>query len=72
MGKLANAQVALGQQNKETGPLMTVRETADYLAVTEGTVCRLVKECNLPARWVGGQWRFRAESIDAWIRGDDS
>ncbi len=50
--------------------LMTVKEVAAFLAVTEPTVYQLMKECNLPARWVGSGWRFRARTVDAWTRGE--
>jgi len=60
----------LDQRSRETSPLMTVKEVAEFLAVTERTVYRLMKECNLPACWVGGGWRFRAKTVDAWTRGE--
>ena len=58
-------------QQEQTSPFMTMREAAAYLAVTEETVYRLMKEQNLPTCVAGGQWRFKAESIEAWIRGGD-
>ena len=60
----------LGEQTKEAGPLITVKGLAEYLGVTTRTVYRLLKERNLPACRVGGQWRFQAESIEAWMRGE--
>ena len=39
-----------------------------YLAVTPRTVYRLLKERRLPAYRVGGQWRFKLEMIEAWMR----
>jgi excisionase family DNA binding protein len=55
-------------QRKATSPLMTVQEVAAYLAVNERTVYRLLKERDLPAFRVGGQWRFKAELIDGWMQ----
>ena len=62
-------QVVLREQAKETGPVLTVKDLAEYWGVTTRTVYRLLKECNLPACRVGGQWRFEAESIEAWMQG---
>jgi excisionase family DNA binding protein len=56
-------------QREQASSFMTMSEAAAYLAVTEGTVHRLMNEHNLPACVAGGQWRFKAESIEAWIRG---
>jgi excisionase family DNA binding protein len=58
-------------QQKSIGALMTVGEVATYLAVNERTVYRLIKEGHLPAYRVGGQWRFKVEMIDAWMRRSD-
>ena len=57
----------LEKQDRQANPLMTVKEVATYLAVTERTIYRLVKENRLPAYKVGGQWRFKAEMLDAWM-----
>ena len=50
--------------------LMTVKDVATYLSVTERTVYRLVKDHRLPAYKVGGQWRFKADMIEAWMQKD--
>ncbi len=47
--------------------ILTIREVADYLKVTERTLYRLVKDGELPAFKVGNSWRFRREDISAWI-----
>jgi excisionase family DNA binding protein len=54
----------------QTSILMTVKDVATYLAVTERTVYRLVKDHRLPAYKVGGQWRFKADMIEGWIQKD--
>ena len=53
-----------------TSVLMTVKDVATYLAVTERTVYRLVKDHRLPAYKVGGQWRFKGDMIEAWMQKD--
>ncbi|MEK6604476.1 MAG: helix-turn-helix domain-containing protein [Nitrospirota bacterium] len=50
--------------------LMTVKDVATYLSVTERTVYRLVKDHRLPAYKVGGQWRFKADMIESWMQKD--
>lgn len=60
------------KQTKKPQPniLMTVKDVATYLSVTERTVYRLVKDHRLPAYKVGGQWRFKADMIEAWMQKD--
>lgn len=47
--------------------ILTVKEVADYLQLTERTLYRLVQDGILPGFRVGGSWRFRLRDIDAWI-----
>jgi len=47
--------------------LMTLKEVAEYLRVTEKTVYRLLKRGHIPATKVGHQWRFDRDSIDEWL-----
>ena len=47
--------------------LRTVEEIARYLNVDKFTVYRLITNDNLPGFKVGGQWRFKQESVDAWL-----
>ncbi len=47
--------------------IMTIREVADYLKLTEKTAYRLVAEGKIPGFKVGGSWRFRKSEIDTWI-----
>jgi len=58
------------QKKPTTNILMTVKDVATYLAVTEQTVYRLVKDHKLPAYKVGGQWRFKADMIESWMQKD--
>jgi excisionase family DNA binding protein len=51
--------------------LSTVQEVATYLAVNKRTVYRLLKDHRLPAYRVGGQWRFKLEVIEDWMRRQD-
>src|SRR5439155_1034721 len=51
------------QKKQTTSTLMTVKDVATYLAVTERTVYRLVKDHKLPAYKVGGQCRGIAGEV---------
>ena len=50
-----------------TDEILTIREVAEYLKVTEKTVYGLAQKRLIPGFKVGGQWRFRCQDIDAWI-----
>lgn len=48
--------------------ILTIKEVADYLKVTERTLYRLAQEGKIPAFKVGGSWRFRREDLERWIQ----
>lgn len=48
--------------------ILTLKELAEYLKLTEKTAYRLAAEGKLPGFKVGGSWRFRREDINAWIQ----
>jgi excisionase family DNA binding protein len=50
------------------GEILTIREVANYLKVTERTIYRLSAGKKIPAFKVGGAWRFSRADIDLWIR----
>ena len=52
------------QMNTE---IMTIKEVAEYLKLTEKTAYRLAAEGKVPGFKVGGSWRFTRREIDAWI-----
>jgi len=49
------------------GDILTIKQVADYLKVTERTIYRLAAGKQIPAFKVGGSWRFRKADIDSWI-----
>ncbi len=49
------------------GDILTIRQLAEYLMVSEKTVYRMLDRNELPAVRVGAQWRFRKQDIDAWL-----
>ena len=55
------------QMKKDYLTILTVREVADYLRMSEAKVYRLVKERHLPAVRIGKSWRFRKDLLDEWL-----
>lgn len=49
--------------------LLTTRELEELLQLDRVTIYRMVKDGELPALRVGGQWRFSSDAIDAWLQG---
>ena len=47
--------------------ILTIRQLAEYLMVSEKTVYRMLDRNEIPAIRVGAQWRFRQGDIDAWL-----
>ena len=48
--------------------ILTIKQVAEYLKVTERTIYRLAAAKKIPAFKVGGTWRFARADIDAWIK----
>ena len=49
--------------------ILTTKELAEYLKLTETTIYRYVREGKVPAFWKGGRWRFSKDRIDALLSG---
>jgi excisionase family DNA binding protein len=47
--------------------ILTVREVAQYLRMSETKVYRLVKERRIPVVRIGKAWRFRKDLLDDWL-----
>ena len=47
--------------------IMTIREVAEYLKLTEKTAYRHAADGKIPGFKLGGAWRFRHSEIDRWI-----
>ena len=56
------------QQHTSLKPLMSVKEVARTLGVSERTVETLVAGGKLRPLWIKGQRRFHPDAIDAFIR----
>ena len=46
---------------------MTVKETADYIGISRGTVYNMVKANQIPHVKIGGKILFHRETIDKWL-----
>jgi len=50
-----------------SGEILTLKEVARLLRMSEKTVYTMAQHKELPAFKVRGQWRFRGEDLDLWI-----
>ena len=48
--------------------VLTLDEVAVFLRVHPSTVYRLLKKRQIPAFKMGSDWRFNQESVERWIR----
>jgi excisionase family DNA binding protein len=48
--------------------VLTAKETAEYLRLSEMTVLRLAAQGIIPGAKIGRQWRFERESVQMLIR----
>jgi excisionase family DNA binding protein len=48
--------------------ILTIREVAGYLKVTDRTIYRLAAAKKIPAFKVGGTWRFSLADLESWIK----
>ena len=47
--------------------ILTIKQVAEYLKVTDRTLYKLAAAKKIPAFKVGGTWRFSRADIDRWI-----
>ena len=55
------------QMTKDHLTILTVREVAKYLRISEAKVYRLAKQRRIPVVRIGKTWRFRKDLLDEWI-----
>jgi len=48
--------------------IMTVRQVAEYLQMDEHTIYKLARSGQIPSIKIAGQWRFKKDLIDNWIK----
>ena len=47
--------------------IMTLKEVAEFLKLSELSLYRLLRERKIPAFKIGQQWRFKKSALDKWI-----
>lgn len=47
--------------------ILLVEEVAEYLRVNKQTIYNLLRQGQLPAKKIGGQWRFHKKAIDEYL-----
>ena len=52
----------------DEGDILTLRQVAEFLKVTERTIYRLAAAKKIPAFKVGGTWRFSKAESTEWIQ----
>ena len=52
--------------------LLTTREVQSLVRLNRVTIYRLIRDGELPAIKIGGQWRFSRKAIEAWLSGQSS
>jgi excisionase family DNA binding protein len=57
----------MATSTSESG-ILTIREVAAYLKVTERTIYRLAAAKKIRAFKVGGTWRISRAIVDIWIK----
>src|SRR5262245_39112970 len=55
-------------RNQKPLGVLTVKEAAQYLRVSERIVTELAKGDVLPGKQIGKDWRFLKEALDDWLR----
>jgi excisionase family DNA binding protein len=59
------------ERNLTLKDVMTPREAAHYLSVHVRTIYRLARDGEIPGRKVGGSWRFKKDTLDQWLSGNN-
>jgi len=52
--------------------IMTLKEVADYLRLSEKTVSRMAQDGQIPAHKLARQWRFQRSAIASWMADRDA
>ena len=53
------------------GKILTTKELAAYLKLTEVTIYKYANEGKIPGFKIGSRWRFDKEKIDDLLQSDD-
>ena len=58
----------MGIRKKPDPDLLKAAEAANYLRLHVKSLYRLAKAGKIPARKVGGQWRFHRDLLNDWLK----
>jgi excisionase family DNA binding protein len=53
------------------GQILTTKELAEYLKLTEVTINKYAREGKIPALRVGGRWRFDKDKVDELLKSEE-
>ena len=53
------------------GQILTTKELADYLNLTEVTIYKYLKEGKIPGHRIGKSWRFDKDQIDNFLKREE-
>jgi len=53
------------------GQILTTKELAEYLKLTEVTIYKYMSESKIPGFKVKGRWRFDKDKIDEFLKRED-
>jgi excisionase family DNA binding protein len=60
------------ERTNESLQLLTLTEAGELLQVSTKTLQRMIRNGDLPALKVGGQWRLRERQLISWIQSRES
>lgn len=49
-------------------PVMTIKEAADYLKISQSTLYLLVHSRTFPSIKIGNSWRILKKDLDVWLK----
>jgi excisionase family DNA binding protein len=52
--------------------ILTIKEVAEFLKLTEKTAYRLAADGKIPGFKVGGSWRFRRDEVEKMTKSKES
>jgi excisionase family DNA binding protein len=55
-------------EGEKNDSILTVRDVAGYLRISEAKIYRLAKAGRVPSFRCGKSWRFSRDLLDKWIR----
>jgi PTS system nitrogen regulatory IIA component len=58
----------MSKENEMTDQWLTIDQIAEYLQVSKEKIYKLCQRGKMPAYKCVGQWRFKKQEIDKWIR----